>query len=208
MAYASPWRQRTTRSEMWPSTSIGTTFTSFATTSDRPQDNPSTHTRRRVYFFWPNTHGMRMTGYPYALAAQASPVRFARPRRVKRVRRRSMQSSHLVFRTEKAKCSLCIEMRVEPHSKVVSRRECDIRSADKTSTSWEELASAKGTSTTASTAELRPPVSSMRRGLHSLLSEALRQKRDADAYVRSAEPLSDEMLRRKTAHSKTPKRPT
>lgn len=119
-----------------------------------------------------------------------------------------MQSSHLVFRTEKAKCSLCIEMRVEPHSKVVSRRECDIRSAGKTSTSWEELASAKSTSTTASTAGLRPPVSSIRRGLKSLLTETLRQKRDADAYVRSAEPLSDEMLRRKTAHSKTPKRPT
>lgn len=115
----------------------------------------------------------------------------------------SMQISHSFLHTGEAKCELCIEMRVEPHSKVVSRRECDIRSADKTSTSWEELASAKGTSTAASTAELRPPVSSIQRGLHSLLSEALRQKRDADAYVRSAEPLSDEMLRRKTAHSKT-----
>ena len=38
-------------------------------------------------------------------------------------RRRSMQISHSFLRTGEAKCSSCIEMRVEPHSKVVSRRE-------------------------------------------------------------------------------------
>lgn len=104
---------------------------------------------------------MRITGYPYAHAAQASPVRSARPRRARRARRRSMQISHSFLRTGEAKCSSCIEMRGKPHSKVVSRRECEIRSAGKTSTSWKELASATRTSTAASTAGLRPPVSSI-----------------------------------------------
>lgn len=117
-----------------------------------------------------------------------------------------MQLEHLASPVRRNECEICIEMRVEPHSKVVSRQECNIRPAGKTSTPWKELASAKSTSTTASTAELRPPVSSMRRGLHSLLSEALRQKRDADAYVRSAEPLSDEMLRKKNSPLKDPKK--
>lgn len=35
-----------------------------------------------------------------------------------------MQISHSFLRTGEAKCSSCIEMRVEPHSKVVSRQEC------------------------------------------------------------------------------------
>lgn len=35
-----------------------------------------------------------------------------------------MQISHSFLRTGEAKCSSCIEMRVEPHSEVVSRREC------------------------------------------------------------------------------------
>lgn len=67
-----------------------------------------------------------------------------------------MQISHSFLRTGEAKCSSCIEVRVEPHSKVVSRRECSIRSAGKTSTSWKELASAMCTSTADETAGLTP----------------------------------------------------
>lgn len=67
-----------------------------------------------------------------------------------------MQISHSFLRTGEAKCSSCIEMRGKPHSKVVSRRECSIRPAGKTSTSWKEMASATRTSTAASTAGLTP----------------------------------------------------
>lgn len=116
-----------------------------------------------------------------------------------------MQISHSFLRTGEAKCSSCIEMRVEPHSKVVSRREYayPLRKQD--------IYVMEGVGFGGRHIDRRLDRRACARrsrlcdcGLHSLLPEALRQKRDAGAYVRSAEPVWDGMPWTNIAHPKTP----
>ena len=95
-------------------------------------------------------------------------------------------------------------MRVEPHSKVVSRREYAYPLRKKDIYVMEKDGFGDMHIDRRLDRRAAPAGLVNWGGLHSLLPEALRQKRDASASVRSAEPVWDGMPWTKIAHSKTP----